>query len=178
MREVVLSMNVSIDGFVASVDGSLDWAYPNFDDALLSEARSALERTSTILMGRVDYELQSSTWPNDPGPIAALVNAAEKVVFSRTLAQTEWVNSRLATQSPEDEIADLKTLDGLDIGVSGGSRFAQYLSAQGLIDLYRLTIHPVALGAGMPLFGARTVLTPVDEVTLPTGVAVRTYRAN
>lgn len=109
--------------------------------------------------------------------MADIMNAMNKIIFSKTLEQVEWDNSRLATGSPAEEIALLKQQSGKDIGVAGGARFAQTLSKQGLIDEYRLTVHPLALGSGMPLFVTPLTLKLVSVKTLTSGVAVSTYQA-
>jgi dihydrofolate reductase len=146
MRKVMLGMQVSLDGYVATVDGGLDWAFGNFDAELGASAMEALSQLDTALLGRANYEEQAAAWPNREGPMADIMNNLNKIVFSRTLEQVEWVNSRLATGTPAEEIARLKQQPGKEIGVAGGARFAQSLSKERLVDEYRLTIHPVALG--------------------------------
>jgi dihydrofolate reductase len=78
------------------------------------------------------------------------MNSVAKVVFSRTLACVDWENTRLASGSVAEEITCLKQQTGGTIGVAGGAHFAQFLSRERLIDQYRLTVHPVALGRGKP----------------------------
>jgi dihydrofolate reductase len=176
MRKVVLGMNVSLDGYVATVDGGLDWAFANFDADLGASAVEALTQLDTGLFGRANYEEQAAAWPNREGPMADIMNAMNKIVFSKTLKNTEWVNSRLATGSAAEEIAQLKQQPGKDIGVAGGARFAQSLSQEGLIDEYRLTMHPVVLGSGLPLFVAPLKLKLVNSRPLSSGVIILTYQ--
>ena len=176
MRKVTLGMQVSLDGYVATVDGGLDWAFASFDAELGASAIEALSQLDTVLLGRANYEEQAAAWPNREGPMADIMNAMHKIVFSKTLEKVEWVNSRRATGSPAEEIAQLKQQPGKDIGVAGGAKFAQSLSKQGLIDEYRLTIHPVALGSGMPLFAAPLKLKLVSSRPLSSGVVVATYQ--
>ena len=80
------------------------------------------------------------------------MNSIPKVVFSKTLPVTEWAASRIARGDLTEEIAALKSEPGGDIIAHGGAAFVQALSRLGLIDEYRLIIHPVALGNGLPLF--------------------------
>lgn len=176
MRKVTLGMNVSLDGYVATVDGRLDWAFANFDAELGASAIETLSQLDTGLLGRVNYEEQSAVWPNQQGPMADIMNTLNKIVFSKTLSQVTWSNSRLATGSPAEEIARLKQQPGRDIGVAGGARFAQSLSKEGLIDEYRLTMHPVVLGSGLPLFVAPLKLKLVSARTLASGVVILTYQ--
>jgi dihydrofolate reductase len=175
-RKVALGMQVSLDGYVATSDGGLDWAFGNFDDELNASVLEILSRLDAILLGRANYEEQAATWPNSEGPFADVMNKVEKIVFSKTLDKVEWSNSRLATSSPAEEIAQLKNQPGRDIGVAGGARFAQYLSKESLIDEYRLAIHPVALGSGMPLFADPINLELLSSKTFATGVVINTYK--
>jgi dihydrofolate reductase len=176
MRKVTLGMNMSLDGYVATADGGLDWAFANFDAELMASAVEALSQLDTGLVGRVNYLEQAAAWPNREGPLADIMNNLNKIVFSKTLEKVEWANSRLATGSPAEEIARLKQQPGKDIGVAGGARFAQSLSQEGLIDEYRLTIHPVVLGSGMPLFVAPLTLKHVSSRPLASGVVIATYQ--
>jgi dihydrofolate reductase len=176
MRKVILGMNVSLDGYVATGDGRLDWAFANFDAELGASAIETLSQLDTGLLGRVNYEEQAAAWPNREGPMADIMNRMNKIVFSRTLEKVEWVNSRLATGSPAEEIAQLKQQPGKHIGVAGGARLAQSLSKEGLIDEYRLTIHPEVLGSGMPLFAAPLQLKLVSSKPLGSGVVVAVYQ--
>ena len=176
MRTVMLGMNVSLDGFVATPDDALDWVFPNFSPELMADTQTLLAGFDTILMGRASYESQAATWPDQQGPLADVMNGVDKLVFSTTLTDLTWQNARLATDSPETEIARLKAQDGGPIGVAGGATFARYLTEHDLVDEYRLTVHPVFLGAGKPIFEVRTALEPIAVGEYPNGVRVQTYR--
>jgi dihydrofolate reductase len=101
--------------------------------------------------------------------------ASKKIVFSSTLKVLDWQNSRLATGTPADEIAALKSQPGTGIGVSGGAKFARSLLRDGLIDELRLTTHPVAVGSGTPLFVELQKLTLVDSKRFGSGAIVNTF---
>ena len=103
------------------------------------------------------------------------MNNAQKIVFSNTLETADWVNSRLATGTPEEEIARLREQGVENVGVAGGARFAQYLSSRGLIDEYRLSVHPIALGAGLPLFTTTVPLRLIGSRTYATGLTTNRY---
>jgi len=169
-------MQVSLDGFVATVDGRLDWAFANFDDEFYAATLDQLRQLDTVLLGRVNYEGQAAHWPRQTGPIAELMNDIQKIVFSSRHDTLKWTNARLATASPADEIRRLKQTPGRHVGVSGGARFAQALSTLKLVDEYVLNIHPVALGAGLPLFAGQTELALVSSQALKSGVVVNHYR--
>lgn len=175
MRPVILSMNISLDGYVADRDGGLQWAFPRFDGELMSLNASELLQTDTILMGRKTYEEMAGHWPNLNDPIAKIMNAIEKVVFSRTLKSVSWSGARLAERSLAEEVASLKREQGKHIGIAGGATFARKAIAASLIDEYRLVTHPIALGQGLPLFAGPLQLERLNSNSLPSGVTIFTY---
>lgn len=176
MRTLTLGMNVSLDGFVATPEDGLDWMFPNFSPELMADTEVLLAGFDAIVMGRVNYEGQAATWPGAEGPLADIMNGLEKVVFSTTLESVDWQGSRLATDPPEVEIPRLKAQDGGPLGASGGATFARYLTSHDLVDEYRLTVHPVFLGNGKPIFADRTALERVSSTEYPNGVVVTTLR--
>jgi len=97
--------------------------------------------------GYVDFE---RGWSGSDNPMAKLMNGLPKVVFSQSLSEVTWNNARLSRAAPED-IPTLKREPGKDLVVFGGARMAHSLMRLRLIDEYRLTIHPVALGEALPL---------------------------
>ena len=175
MTQVQLGMSVSIDGYVSTPDGRNDWVFPNFDDEFVTDTMQLLRSLDTILLGRANYEEQSASWGNATGPLADIMNAVPKIVFSNTLTSVDWVNTRLATGTPEEEIAGLRERGVENVGVAGGARFAQYLSSRGLIDEYTLNVHPIALGAGMPIFTTTVPLRLVGSKVYATGLVSNRY---
>ena len=175
MGTLKLGMNVSLDGFVATPDGGLDWMFPNFSPELMADTEVLLGTFDTILMGRVNYEGQAQTWPTAQGPLADIMNGVEKVVFSTTLESADWQNTRVSAEPPEVEIARL-TAGDRTVGASGGATFARYLTSRDLIDEYRLTIHPVVLGSGLPIFAEPRALDRVSSTEYPNGVVVSIFR--
>jgi len=176
MRPAILSMHISLDGYVAAGDGGLQWAFPRFDGELMSLNASELRETGTILMGRKTYERMAAHWPNLSDPIAKIMNAVEKVVFSHTLKDVSWSGARLAKRSLAAEVASLKRAQGKSIGIAGGAALAQAAIAAKIIDEYRLLMHPVALGQGLPLFVESLQLERIDSTGLHSGVTITTYR--
>jgi dihydrofolate reductase len=145
------------------------------------EARSM----STFLYGRRMYELMTDYWPTaetDPSATPTMVEFAHiwkdkpKVVFSRTLERVDW-NSRLVRDDAAEEVARLKAQPGFDMDV-GGPNTASTLMRLGLIDEYRLFVHPVILGAGTLFFPAlddRIGLKLVETRTFGSGVVYLRY---
>jgi dihydrofolate reductase len=176
MRKVVLMMSVSLDGFVARTNGELDWLFPNMDAEVLEWSAATLSEADTHVLGKENYLEQAAHWPTATDDLAPLVNSATKVVFSKTLTTADWANSRIVSGELTEEITALKQADGGTIFVPGGARFAQSMSRAGLVDEYRLLVHPVALGAGLPLFDDEIALELIESRPFKTGVTALTYR--
>jgi dihydrofolate reductase len=152
MRKIRLYINVTLDGYVAGPNGELDWVFRTMNAAQQAWTTAFLREVDTILIGHATYLEQAAFWPTQTGEMATLMNSHTKIVFSSRLPTLEWNHSRLAVSDVAEEIAHLKREPGRDIYVTGGARLSQSLSQRGLIDEYNLTIHPVILGSGMPLF--------------------------
>ncbi len=179
-RAVCLAMRTTLDGYVCGPDGQLDWMFKTAGRDTLEHATSFLRGVDTILLGRGAYLEQSAYWPTQTSEMADLLNSHTKIVFSRSLTSVDWHNSRLAKADLAGEIAELKAEPGKNIFVTGGASLAQSLSRQGLIDEYHLSVHPVAIGAGRPLFTELTAprdLTLVDATVFDAGAVQLIYRA-
>lgn len=180
MRDVVLYMSMSLDGFVGSDREHPGMAVP--DSAGLKEWKlEQIGRAGAHLMGRVTYGEMASLWPHSDDPYARPMNAIPKIVFSKTLRDEEatWHETRVARGDLATEIADIKAEPGSDVIVWGGGRLAGALAAADLIDEYRLLVQPLVLGRGQALFDQLPQsrhLDLVDSTPFPNGVVVQTYR--
>jgi len=148
-------MNVSLDGFVAAPDGSLEWSI--VDDELHGWFAEHMRDISVSLYGRRLYEIMAAYWPTgdtDPDATEAMRafarhwQATPRVVFSTTLDSVDH-NSRLARGDIADVLADVRREFDGDIEVAGPTLAAQFIR-RGLVDEFGLVIHPVVLGAGKP----------------------------
>jgi dihydrofolate reductase len=181
MRKLILQMGVSLDGMVAlpAGHGAVGWGLPPEDPALKERKLEWLSNTGLHLMGRVTYEEMAEFWPVSDDAYAAPMNEIPKVVFSRTLERAEWPESQIARGDLAEEIAELKSQTGKEMIAWGGAAFAQSLTRLGLVDEYRLILHPVALGHGLPLFKdlpGILRLELVEAETYNTGATVHVYR--
>jgi dihydrofolate reductase len=179
MRKIRLYINVTLDGYVAGPNGELDWLFRTMNAAQQAWTTAFLREVDTILIGHATYLEQAAFWPSQTGEMATLMNSHTKIVFSSRLPTLEWNNSRLASADMAQEIAQLKREPGRDIYVTGGARLAQSLSQRGLIDEYNLTIHPLVLGSGMPLFqepSEEIALTLVNTIPFETGAIQLIYQ--
>ncbi|GAB2550569.1 dihydrofolate reductase family protein [Gracilibacillus alcaliphilus] len=179
MRKVVLKMDVSLDGFVNARDGSVDWIFDSVDDELKACIVDILSQADVHIMGRVTYQDMAEHWPSSTDEYAPPMNEIPKVVFSKTLTEVSWKHSRLANRDIADEISMMKQQPGSYILAHGGADFAQSLSRLGLIDEYRLIVHPVVLGDGMPVFkniADSIKLKLTDTKVFNTGAILLTYQ--
>jgi len=156
-RRLILHMSVSLDGFAAHPDHGLDWLTP--EDGRLPDHGDQrhrinlelLSQVDLIVLGRRGYEDMVGGWSGSDNPMARLMNSLPKLVFSQSLPAVEWNNASISRRPVGEEIPERKAEGGKDIVVFGGARIANSLIRERLVDEYRLTVHPVALGAGLPL---------------------------
>ena len=158
MRELVLGMFVSLDGFVSGPKGEIDWVFRSGDDATDEWIVGNLRQAGLLAMGRRSFEEMRGYWPTAETPFAAPMNEVPKAVFTRTglggaAGEGSWDSPIVAQGELAEEVTRLKAQPGKEIRVLGGARLARDLAAQGLVDEYRLMVCPVALGQGVPLFG-------------------------
>ena len=155
MRKLIYSMALSLDGYIAGPDGSIDWSVP--DDELFRFHTRHVEEIDVHLCGRRLYEAMLYWETAEENPLSAdevrfaqLWKALPKVVFSTTLESVVG-NTRLALDSVAEEVSRLKEQPGKDIAV-GGAGLAGECMRLGLIDEWWLFANPVVLGGGTPYF--------------------------
>jgi dihydrofolate reductase len=157
LRKVIATEFVTLDGFMSDPEDEMRWVLDIFDEEMGEEIKSQQSSVGTILLGRVTYDIMAPYWPSataeteDP-MIIEHMNNTPKVVFSRTLRRVDWNNSRLASEDIRQEVQGLKQQPGKDMAIVGSASIVQALAELGLIDEYRLLLHPVVLGKGKPLF--------------------------
>lgn len=164
---LVVSMSVSVDGFIKDRDGGFDWGAPS-DEQFLFHLEQIRE-LGGLLLGRRLYETML-VWETDPSlrdnePRAAFAEtwtAIPKVVFSRTLNKVEG-NARLATESLESEIAAILTTTDRDVEI-GGADLAGQAIILGLVDELRLFRNPIVVGGGTPLLPPVTTDVQLDLI--------------
>jgi dihydrofolate reductase len=155
MGKLIYAMNVSLDGFVETPDHGLDWSIS--DDEMLAWWTDQARANGAVLYGRRLYKVMAAYWPtaeSDPQATATMLefarvwNATPKIVFSNSLGKVER-NSRLVRGDVGEILGGLRReIDG-DLAV-GGPTLASAFVRCGLVDEYRLVVHPVILGAGTP----------------------------
>jgi dihydrofolate reductase len=138
-----------------------------------------LSNAGTHLIGAATYASWATFWPSDSGPFAKPMNETPKVVFSNSPAFADWPETTIATGDLAATMTRLKQerSDGYLLA-HGGVRFARSLVETGLIDEYRLVIHPVILGAGERLFTAPLTIEPVSTTAFSRGAVAHVFAAH
>ncbi len=179
MRTVTYGGAVSLDGFLAGVNGSIDWLHYSKDaQQLMTDYWKDID---TILMGRKTYAFAVANTPKKSEPRKNKIPGTRTYVFSRTLQNIDDPNIELVNGNAADFVRTLKKAPGKDICLMGGGELAQSLLAEGLVDRIRLNIHPILLGAGIPTFrdpGHRVKLTLTDCRPLEGGCILAQYNVS
>jgi len=179
-RKNILDLAVTLDGFIEGKNGEVDWCIMDPD----MKFTDFLNQIDTILYGRKSYDLWGQYSPKNEESDTEkemwnLVHSKEKYVFSRTKKtdhQAIFINEKIV-----EEITKLKKKSGKDIWLYGGASLITTFINLGLVDEFRLSIHPVVLGEGKPLFSdikQRINLKMVQTRTFSSGVVQVTYHWN
>jgi dihydrofolate reductase len=175
MRKLILKMHVSLDGFVGTPSGEVDWIFQALDEDAQAWEVDGLWQAGVHIMGAATYRDMAAYWPTSTEPFAAPMNEIPKVVFSSTLERADWGPARIASGDLVEEVDRLKQEPGKAVLAHGGARFVQALSRHRLVDEYRLVVHPIALGTGLPLFSDPIDLALLGARTFATGAVALTY---
>ena len=153
MRKLIAGLNMTLDGYC-------DHTAMIADDEIHQHYNELLHSAGTLVYGRITYQLMESYWPavvksptgNKPtDEFAVLIDDIPKIVFSRTLKNVEWKNSKLAKGSIEEEIFALKQQPGKDILVGSPSLIVATLNLN-LVDELQILVQPIIEGRGLQLF--------------------------
>jgi dihydrofolate reductase len=180
MRRLFWQINETLDGFMEGPNRELTDTAEIPDKDFDSYASEMLRSIDAVLLGRRTYELFAGYWPSATGPDADRLNELPKIVFSRTLKQVDWSNSRLVRDNVGAEVARLKQQPGRDLALFGSADLASTFIRFGLIDEFRLLVSPVILGKGTPTFKEdqnRVALKLMKAQTWSSGIVALYYRA-
>ncbi|GGM47744.1 dihydrofolate reductase family protein [Dactylosporangium sucinum] len=181
MGTVIVSTFITLDGVQ---DDPQDWSFAFWSDEYGRHARDQLFAADAVVMGRVSYEAFAATWPavDDAGTategFADRMNGIRKYVVTRTLDRLGWTNAHVVPGDVTAFVRELRsTADGAVL-LYGSGRVARSLAAAGLVDEFRLWVHPVVVGGGPSVFRdwPRTRMMLVSQTRLPHGVVVLSYR--
>lgn len=151
MKKVILDLAVTLDGFIEGPNGEIDWCI--MDDDM--DFEGFIASIDTIFYGRVSYDAWGNFQPDANAGVTEKmiwegVHSKKKYVFSSQEREDE--NAVFISTDIADKVAEIKKQGGKDIWLYGGASLIKTFIRLGLIDVYRISVHPVALGSGKPLF--------------------------
>jgi dihydrofolate reductase len=174
---------ISLNGNYKDADNDIRWHQHSADQMKLSE--EGANSGSILVFGRTTYEMMASFWPTEQAmatmPIVATgMNAAEKIVFSRTMRSASWHNTRVIDTDMLGAIKELKKSSPKDMTILGSGSIVSQLTQHGLIDTYQMLIDPVILGGSANLFASlparhKTELKLLDSKVYQSGSVLLTY---
>ena len=178
MRKVILDLAVTLDGFIEGVNGETDWCI--MDDDM--DFDSFLSSIDTIFYGRVSYDMWGNVQPDsnssqEERAMWSKIHSKKKYVFSSKLRKDS--NATFISSSLVEVVDEIRQKEGLDIWLYGGSKLTKTFMELELIDIYRISIHPILLGAGRPLFDnlkKRVNLELIDVNRFRSGVVQLIYK--
>jgi dihydrofolate reductase len=180
-RRVLLDLAVTLDGFIEGPKGEVDWCIMDPD----MDFKKFLYQIDTIIYGRKSFDLWGHYKPDNEisdteKEIWGLVHSKEKYVISKTQNRSEN-NVTFINENIEDEIIKLKSMPGKDIWLYGGASLITTFVNLGLVDEFRLSVHPIVLGDGKPMFidiKQRVNLKLVETKGFSSGVVQLRYLLN
>lgn len=192
MRKLIVSMNITLDGFIAGPQRELNWHSERWCEDMGQYLTTELSKASTILLGRTTYEIMAAFWPTqidcsqcarEDVPYSVLMNTHEKVVYSNTLTTSCWQNTSFIKAPLAASIKKIKSTcnkANKNIITYGSGKLITKLMQLNLVDEYQLWLHPVILGKGSSLFMLiKTVqsLKLIDSKVFSSGVVLLQYKA-
>ena len=181
MRKLIVFNFVTLNGYFKGPNEDISWHRHGAEENEF--AAGNLKSGATLLFGRVTYKMMASYWPtpmameNDP-TVAEGMNNADKIVFSRTLKNAGWNNTRILKENIFAEIKKLKAMPAKDMVILGSGSIATQFAEQGLIDEYQIMIDPVVIEEGTPIFKNikhKPDLKLTDTKTFKSGVVLLSY---
>lgn len=202
MRELILTMSMSLDGFVSGPKGEIDWIFSGDQEAIAWKVEN-VANAGLHIMGSRTFLGMASYWPTSTTVFAPAMNTIPKAVFSkqgaaileapkmvesvvagaaslkRQAGAESWAEATVLSGDLAEEIDRLKAMDGKPIIAHGGATFARSLIAGNLVDRYMLMVYPIVLGKGLPIFADIAAPRPLELVStkvFPKGSVTQIYR--
>jgi dihydrofolate reductase len=182
MRKLVVSMNLTLDGFMCGPNDELDWHFQAWNGEMGQMLAEELSKADTILLGRITYCAMAAYWPKPASSLslsredlafADMMNSYRKVVFSKTLTKTSWNNSRLIKGKVTQSVREMKTSAGKNIIIYGSGQLVGELARENLVDQFVFWLHPVVIGKGksfFTLFNKQLNLCLIEQKAFQSGV--------
>jgi dihydrofolate reductase len=159
MRKIISFMHISLDGFVAGLNGEMDWI--KVDEEIFDYVGKRISEGDTALYGRVTYQMMENYWPSaadKPGADkhdiehSKWYNKIHKIVLSKTMKEAGLTNTKVISENLSDRIKEIKQQGDKEILLFGSPTATHSLIQLNLIDGYWLFVNPIILGQGIPLF--------------------------
>jgi dihydrofolate reductase len=159
MRKIISFMHISLDGFVAGLNGEMDWI--KVDEEIFDYVGKRISEGDIALYGRVTYQMMENYWPTAGDEPAATkhdiehskwYNKVHKVVLSKTMKDADLTNTTIISDNLSGRINEIKQQPGNEILLFGSPTATHSLIQLNLIDGYWLFVNPIILGRGIPLF--------------------------
>lgn len=182
MRKLVIFNFTTLNGYFEGPGGDISWPRQGEEESKF--AAESVGQGGVLLFGRTTYEHMASYWPTPMAhqqmpAVAEGMNKAEKIVFSRTLQQADWENTRIINGDIIAAVRQLKQSPGKDMCVLGSGSIITQLADAGLINEYQFMVNPVALGEGTPTFKGmkkKLDLQLISARTFKSGVILLSYK--
>ena len=176
MRKLVYSLTNSLDNFIARTDGAYDWLL--MGDEVMSEFPRFFATFDTVLMGRKTYDItQQNNTETDHEANSYM--GMKSYVFSRSIKEPPNAGVTIVSENAGEVVRNLKNESGKDIWLMGGGILAASLLRERLVDEIGVTIQPILLGSGIPLFpdlGLQIDLQLLECKTYKNGLVNLSYR--
>lgn len=173
MRKVILGLAITLDGYIEGPNGEYDWCFTDQDYGL----NEFFSRIDAVFIGRKSYAVAQAYAEANNGLLVPGMPPVREYIFSRTLKDIKG-DAVLLSDNAMAEARKIKAQPGKDIWLYGGASLTDALMAEGLVDELWLSVHPILLGSGKPLFRPqhnRTQLTLLDSKTYETGLVSLRY---
>lgn len=178
MKKVVLNLAVTLDGFIEGPNGEVDWCIMDED----MNFPAFIESIDTIFYGRISYDAWGNYQPDENADLAEKemwngIHSKNKFVFSSQNRDDE--NAVFITADLITKVNEIKNQQGKDIWLYGGASLIKTFINLNLIDVYKISVHPIVLGSGKPLFenlSKRIGLKLMDTRVFKSGVVELTYQ--
>jgi len=184
MRKIILDVAVTLDGFIEGTNGEIDWLVNDEETDFGDILTDILADIDIIFYGRVSYDLWGNYFPAENASAKLkkaynLLHSKTKYIFSTT--KTSDGNATFINSNVKERVQQIMQQPGKNIWLYGGGKLITTFINLGLVDVYRLAVHPVILGTGKPLFEnieKRVGLKLIDAKPSNSGVILLRYQTN
>ena len=185
MRKINSFTFITLNGFYKGPNEDISWHKEDRGKDEEKYAMDSMKSDNILLFGRKTYEMMIKWWASEEAKkqmpeMAEQMNAADKVVFSRTMKHAEWENTKVISGDLIAEVNKLKQEALKDMTILGSGTIITQLAKHNLIDEYKILVDPLAIGDGTPLFNDikdQLDLKLISGRTFKSGTLLLKYRS-